>query len=91
MRALIPSLIADAIGWVGALCLLLAYAGLATDRLSAGVAYHVLNLVGGGGLAFNSAYHHAWPSAALNVVWLGIGVVALRRREGQDHAPSLRP
>jgi hypothetical protein len=83
-----PALLADTIGWVGALCLLLAYAGLATQRLSPGVAYHVLNLAGGGGLAVNSAYHHAWPSAALNVVWLGIGVVALR---GRRRAPGKVP
>ena len=79
-----PSVLADAIGWAGALCLLLAYAGLATSRLTAGAPYHVLNLVGAGGLAFNGAYHHAWPSVALNVVWLGIGAVALRRPE-KDH------
>jgi hypothetical protein len=73
-----PALLADAIGWAGAVGLLLAYAGLATRRLTAGVRYHALNLVGAGGLAFNGAFHHAWPSTALNVVWLAIGVVALR-------------
>jgi hypothetical protein len=41
----------------------------------------VLNLLGAGGLAFNGAYHHAWPSAALNVIWLGIGALALRGRD----------
>ena len=35
-----------------------------------------------GALAFNGAYHHAWPSVALNIVWLAIGVVALRGRDG---------
>jgi len=84
-----PSVLADAIGWAGAVCLLLAYAGLATRRLTAGARYHVLNLAGAGGLAFNGAYHHAWPSVALNVVWLGIGAVALRRPE-KDHVPNVR-
>jgi hypothetical protein len=74
-------MLVDVIGWLGAGCLLLAYAALATRRLPAGPAYHVLNLLGAGGLAFNGAYHHAWPSAALNVIWLGIGALALRGRD----------
>ena len=78
-------MIADVIGWLGAACLLLAYAGLATRRLAGGPGYHALNLVGAGGLAFNGAYHHAWPSAALNVIWLAIGAVALR---GRTHAET---
>ncbi len=27
----------------------------------------------------NSAYYHAWPSAALNAVWVVIGAVGLSR------------
>lgn len=81
--------IPDAIGWLGAVALLLAYAGLAAGRLPAGPGYHVLNLAGAGGLAFNGAYHHAWPSAALNVIWLAIGVVALRGRAHAE-APNRR-
>ena len=72
-------LLADAIGWAGAACLLLAYAGLSSGRLAVGVRYHLLNLAGAGGLAVNGAFHHAWPSTALNLAWLGIGLTALHR------------
>ena len=72
-------LLADAIGWAGAACLLLAYARLSSGRLTVGVGYHLLNLAGAGGLAVNGAFHHAWPSTALNLVWLGIGLTALHR------------
>lgn len=73
------SLLADAIGWAGAAYLLLAYARLSSRRLAVGVRYHLLNLAGAGGLAVNGAFHHAWPSTMLNLVWLGIGLVALHR------------
>jgi hypothetical protein len=73
------TLLADATGWAGAACLLLAYAGLSGGRLAVGVRYHLLNLAGAGGLAVNGAVHHAWPSTALNLVWLGIGITALHR------------
>jgi hypothetical protein len=72
--------LADAIGWAGAACLLLAYARLSSGRLALGVRYHLLNLAGAGGLAVNGAFHHAWPSTALNLIWLGIGLTALRGR-----------
>jgi hypothetical protein len=72
------TLVADVIGWAGAACLLLAYAWLSSGRLTVGLRYHLLNLAGAGGLAVNGAVHHAWPSTALNVVWLGIGLAALR-------------
>lgn len=86
-------LAADAVGWVGAACLLLAYAGLSSGRLTVGMRYHLLNLAGAGGLAVNGAFHQAWPSTALNLIWLGIGLTALRadlprreaRRSPADH------
>lgn len=40
--------LADAIGWAGAACLLLAHARLSSGRLAIGVRYHLLNLVGAG-------------------------------------------
>jgi hypothetical protein len=44
-----------------------------------GVRYQLLNLAGATGLAVNGTFHHAWPSTALNLIWLGIGLIALRR------------
>jgi hypothetical protein len=83
-------LLADAIGWAGAACLLLAYARLSSKRLAPGVRYHLLNLAGAGGLAVNGAFHHAWPSTALNLLWLGIGLTALhhtKRAKSQASTP----
>ena len=68
----------EVVGWVGAGLLVLAYALLSTGRLSAGFAYQVLNLAGAAGLTVNALVHSALPSATLNVVWLAIGVGALR-------------
>ena len=73
------SLLTEVAGWGGAGCLLLAYALLSAGRLAAGVPFQLLNLAGSAGLLLNGAVHGAWPSAALNLVWLAVGAVALRR------------
>jgi DNA-binding PadR family transcriptional regulator len=71
------TLLVDAVGWAAAGCLLVGYALLSSGRLGPGPRYHLLNLAGAVGLAANGAYHRAWPSTAVNVVWLGIGLTAL--------------
>ena len=38
-----------------------------------------MNIVGAAGFIINCAYNNAWPSVALNVVWMGIAIYALRR------------
>jgi hypothetical protein len=68
------------VGWVGAALLLVAYGLTSTGRLPPeGWRFQMLNLVGAGALTLNSGYHGAWPSAALNIVWIVIGVFALAR------------
>jgi len=70
----------DVVGWIGAALLLVAYVLVSLGRLDGrGAKFQYLNLVGGAGLATNSAASHAFPSAALNVIWMAIGVVALVR------------
>jgi len=69
------------VGWVGAALLVAAYALVSTGRLSgSGLRFQLLNIVGGVALTVNTAYHGAWPSAALNVVWVVVGLGALIRR-----------
>ena len=68
------------IGWLAAGLILAAYFLLTAGKLAANsAAYQWLNVVGAAGFIVNSGWNGAVPSAALNVVWAGIGVVALWR------------
>ena len=65
-------------GWIGAVLILAAYAMLTAGKLtSKDAAYQWMNVVGAAGFIVNSAWNGAWPSAILNVIWVGIGMVAL--------------
>jgi len=67
-------------GWSGTVLVLGSYALISAGKLQArSTLYQGMNLVGAVGLAINSGWNGAWPSAGLNVVWLGIAVVAMRR------------
>ncbi len=73
-------LLVDLAGWVGAAALLLGYGLASTGRLTGrSTGFQALNLVGSAGLLVNGTWHGAWPSAALNAVWLVIGIAALSR------------
>ncbi|HEY8592413.1 MAG TPA: hypothetical protein VIL42_06055 [Sphingomicrobium sp.] len=75
-------------GWIGASLILLAYLFLSAGRLTGqSVVYQVMNVVGAAGFVVNGWWHGAIPSAALNVLWLLIGGVALwriARRKGSS-------
>ncbi len=67
-------------GWVGALLILGAYALLTAERVTSRSAlYQGMNVGGAAGFIVNGWWHGAIPSAALNVIWMLIGVVALWR------------
>ncbi len=71
----------EVIGWAGAVLLLLAYALVSAGTVgSRSATYQVINLLGAAGLVVNSGWNGALPSASLNVIWMGIGLVALFRR-----------
>jgi len=75
----------EVVGWIGALLILAAYGLLSAGKLDArSPAYQWLNVVGAVGFILNSGWNGAWPSAALNVVWVGIGLVALVKIFGRS-------
>jgi hypothetical protein len=74
------SLVIDVAGWIGMALLIGAYALVTAGRiLGPSLTFQLMNLLGGGLLMVNSAWYGAWPSAALNLVWVVIGSVGLVR------------
>jgi len=77
----------EAVGWIGAALVLIAYALLSSGRLTGrSAAYQLMNVIGAAGFVVNSGWNGALPSAALNVVWMGIGVAALVRERKKPTA-----
>ncbi|MDP9085395.1 MAG: hypothetical protein M3N02_01330 [Pseudomonadota bacterium] len=67
-----------------------AYFLLTAGKLAArSAAYQWMNVVGALGFIINSGWNGAIPSATLNVVWAGIGIVALIRMR-QGRTPAIR-
>jgi hypothetical protein len=90
-------LFVDIVGWIGALSILAAYGLLSFGKLPGhSRTYHLLNVVGATGLIINSGWNSAFPSAALNLIWMGIGLYGMARgpkaasaaaRQGGSGAP----
>lgn len=75
-------LMVEIAGWTGSVMILSAYALLTARRLKGNSAsYQLLNVIGSVLLIINTVYYGALPPAALNLVWLGIGLYALLRRK----------
>jgi hypothetical protein len=67
-------------GWIGGLLLICAYALVSFGRISPrGGVFQSLNLAGSLMLAGNSAFHHAWPSVSVNLIWIAVGAGALMK------------
>lgn len=80
----------DIAGWVGAGLILLAYLMVSTGRLTGRSAmFQWMNLAGAAGFVINSGWHGAWPSAVLNIIWIGIAGVSLWRIARSDR-PAAR-
>jgi len=68
----------EVVGWAGALLILLGYLLISAGKLTGqSPAYQWMNIVGAAGFVINGWWHRAIPSTALNVIWMGIGAVAL--------------
>ncbi len=75
-------MIVDIIGWVGSALVVLAYAMNLYKKLEADtLPYYLLNIIGSICLIVNTIYHHAIPSAAVNIVWVLLAVVAIMKKK----------
>jgi hypothetical protein len=69
----------EIVGWTGAALVLVGYALVSTNRVRAqSWTYQGLNIGGALGLVVNSWWYGAIPSVVVNLIWMGIGVYALR-------------
>ena len=72
----------DAIGWVGAAALLVAYAMVSHKKLEGdSAAYQFLNISGSILLAVNTIFYGSYPSTFVNVILAGIAVFAIATRK----------
>jgi len=82
----------EVIGWTGTVAILLGYLLLSIGKIENGPLYQWFNLVGASALLVYGAFHSAWASAILNLVWSAIAVFALvqivRRRRAPDAAAA---
>ena len=77
----------DILGWLGALILTAGYGLISYGSVSGrSPIYQSLNLIGSVLLVVNTAWHHAWPSSAVNFLWVGIAIAALIRGFGSPAA-----
>lgn len=68
----------DIVGWAGAVLVLGAYALVSTSRVDGNsVTYQMMNVLGAAGMLINTYVRGALPSAAVNLIWIGIGFYVL--------------
>ena len=68
----------DAIGWVGAAALLVAYAMVSSRKWQGhSSAFQLLNIGGSVLLATNTIFYGAYPSTFVNVIWTAIAIFTI--------------
>lgn len=71
-------MIIDILGWIGSVCILLAYILVSVKKVTGNSRlYQLINLIGGLLLAANTYYKGAIPATFLNVFWAVIAVKTL--------------
>ncbi|GAA1621413.1 hypothetical protein GCM10009790_00420 [Georgenia ruanii] len=74
----LTAVVITVLGWGGATVSLVTYIMVTRQRLATNsVRYQALNVVGAGALGVSALANGALPSAVVNIIWIGIGVVAV--------------
>ena len=73
----------DAIGWVGAAALLVAYAMISARKWEGhSSAFQLLNVGGSLLLAANTIFYGSYPSTFVNLIWAAIAIFSIATRKG---------
>lgn len=81
----ITSIIVECIGWIGAIVVLIAFFMISTHRTDATKPiFYWLNIVGAVGLIIHTIYNSAFPSAFVNIIWVGVAVFSLMKLKASD-------
>ena len=68
------NLLIDIIGWIGSIMLVIAYWLVSKNRISAqSFIYQFLNVLGSVFLIVNTWFYGAFPSTAVNAIWVFVG------------------
>lgn len=97
----ITAIAINVLGWVGAGVLVFAYWLVSTQKtIGDSTLYQLMNVLGAALVLTNSLYFGAYPSVAVNAVWIVIGAYALAKARGRsataaplppiDHRSTLR-
>jgi hypothetical protein len=72
----------NAVGWLGAAALLVAYAMVSSRRLEGhSLVFQLLNVGGSILLAANTVFYGAYPCTFVNLIWAAIAVIAITTRK----------
>lgn len=79
------NIIIDIVGWIGSILLIVAYWSVSKKRLEPdSSSYHSLNIIGSILLIINTCYYGAFPSAAVNIIWVFIGVFYITKNRRNE-------
>lgn len=81
----------DALGWLGTMLIVGAYAANSWGRLKTGLVYQALNLYGAVCVGANVWDKGAWPALALQITWGGIAIASLLRPPAKPADPADEP
>jgi hypothetical protein len=71
----------DILGWIGTVLFLIAYYLVSVKKVEGDSnIYQGMNILASSLLVINTFYLRAYPSLALNAIWIVIGLIALMRR-----------
>jgi len=75
-------LLIEILGWIGSALIVGAYYFNIKGRISSSSKTYVLsNLFGGIFFVVNTFYHQAYPSMAVNIIWVLIAVMAIMKKK----------